>query len=85
MPHQALTLRQKLRFKKTLQEVIKGRTTIIITHRISQLVVNADRIIYMSDGRIVEEGAHEELMKLKGRYYATFKKQLLERLNSLPA
>ncbi|WP_039765868.1 ABC transporter ATP-binding protein [Caldicellulosiruptor sp. F32] len=81
----SLDFETEAEIQKTLQEVIKGRTTIIITHRISQLVVNADRIIYMSDGRIVEEGAHEELMKLKGRYYATFKKQLLERLNSLPA
>ncbi|WPX08889.1 ABC transporter ATP-binding protein [Anaerocellum danielii] len=71
--------------QNTLKEVIKGRTTIIITHRISQLVVRADRIYYMQDGRIVEQGTHEELMKLKGRYYATFKKQLLERANSFPA
>lgn len=81
----SLDFETEAEIQNTLKEVIKGRTTIIITHRISQLVVEADKIYYMQDGRIVEQGTHEDLMRLKGRYYSTFKKQLLERANSLPA
>lgn len=45
-----------------------GCTTIIIAHRIST-VRHADRIIFMNDGKIVEQGTHSELMALKGQYY----------------
>jgi ATP-binding cassette subfamily B (MDR/TAP) protein 1 len=54
----------------TLDEVIIGqeRTTIVIAHRLST-VRNADRIAYISGGRVVEIGSHDELMSLKrGRY-----------------
>jgi ATP-binding cassette subfamily B protein len=81
----SLDFETEAEIQETLKEVIKGRTTIIITHRISQLVVDADMIYYMHGGRIVEQGKHEDLMKIKGRYYSTFKKQLIERANTLPA
>lgn len=81
----SLDFETEAEIQKTLSQVIQERTTIIITHRISQLVINADRIIYLSNGQIVEEGNHEELIKLKGKYYSIYKKQLLERLNTLSA
>lgn len=60
--------------QKTLKQVMKGRTTLIIAHRISS-VKDADHIIYLNDGEIIEEGTHEELIELKGQYYNTFVEQ----------
>lgn len=60
-----------------LQDVMKDRTSIIISHRISA-IKNADEIIFMEDGEIVERGKHIELLRLGGRYSDLYKKQLLE-------
>ncbi|MFC7465199.1 ABC transporter ATP-binding protein [Brachybacterium sp. GCM10030252] len=48
-------------------EVARGRTTIIVAHRLSQAMV-ADRILMMADGRVVEQGSHEELVARGGEY-----------------
>ena len=48
-------------------EVVRGRTTIIVAHRLSQAKV-ADRILVMADGAVVEQGTHEQLVALGGRY-----------------
>ncbi len=60
-----------------LSEVMKGRTTIIISHRISALRA-CSNIIVMHDGTITEQGTHDELVALGGRYADTFERQLLE-------
>ncbi len=57
--------------QRSLGVVTKGRTTIIIAHRLST-VVNADRIIVLEHGRIIEEGSHPELMKKQGAYYRMY-------------
>jgi ATP-binding cassette subfamily B protein len=54
-----------------LKEVLKGRTVIIVTQRLS-LVPLADRIVVLNDGEVVEEGAHEELMRRRGLYYRLY-------------
>ncbi|MFT4059236.1 MAG: lipid A export permease/ATP-binding protein MsbA [Legionella sp.] len=51
-----------------LEEVMKNRTTLVIAHRLST-IKNADKIIVMQQGEIVEQGTHQELMNLQG-YYA---------------
>ncbi|HCD77602.1 MAG TPA: hypothetical protein DEQ27_04585 [Prevotella sp.] len=53
----------------------KGRTVVVAAHRLST-VRNADKIIYVEKGKIVEEGTHEELVALKGAYYRLVKEQL---------
>lgn len=58
-----------------LYEFYKGRTVIIAAHRLST-VMNADQIVVMKKGRIVEIGNHDNLIKAKGEYYTLIKNQL---------
>jgi ATP-binding cassette, subfamily B (MDR/TAP), member 1 len=51
-----------------LDKARQGRTTIVIAHRLST-IKNADKIIAMKNGQVIETGTHEELMKNKGLYY----------------
>lgn len=60
---------------KNLNEFMKNRTSIIIAHRLST-VKNADNIIVLENGEIVEQGNHNELTEKKGRYYELVKNQL---------
>jgi len=64
--------------EKAIQDAIaaltKGRTSFIIAHRLST-IVNADVILVVHDGIIVEQGTHEELMKQKGEYYHLYRRQ----------
>ena len=59
----------ELLIQKALENLMRGRTTFIITHRLST-VRNADLIVMMERGQIVEQGSHEELMASKGLYYS---------------
>ena len=60
-----------------LRGVMKERTAIIISHRIST-VRDADQIVVLDAGRVVEKGRHDELIRLGGHYAELYKKQLLE-------
>jgi ATP-binding cassette subfamily B protein len=60
-----------------LRDVMKSRTSIIISHRIST-VRDADQIVVLDEGRVVEKGRHDELIQLGGYYADLYKKQLLE-------
>ncbi|HEY6906500.1 MAG TPA: ATP-binding cassette domain-containing protein, partial [Ignavibacteriaceae bacterium] len=63
---------------KNLKKFMKGRTSIIISHRIST-VKDADKIIVLSEGKIAEEGTHDQLVSLNGIYADLHYKQLLEK------
>ena len=54
--------------QKSLEELSRNRTTITIAHRLST-IRNADCILVVRDGNVVERGTHEELMRQKGFYY----------------
>lgn len=61
--------------QKALDELMKGRTTIVIAHRLST-IINANRILAMQDGKIVEMGSHRELIAAGGYYARLYETQL---------
>ncbi|TDG36034.1 ABC transporter ATP-binding protein [Pedobacter changchengzhani] len=62
---------------QNLGKIMKDKTSILIAHRIST-IKNADKIIVLDEGKIVEQGTHNELLKLGGRYTDLYNNQLLE-------
>lgn len=60
-----------------LRDVMRSRTALIVAHRIST-VKHADRILFLQDGRIVEDGAHDVLLRQDGPYAALNRQQMLE-------
>jgi ATP-binding cassette subfamily B protein len=65
------------RILRRLRDVMRARTSILISHRVST-VKNADQIVVLRDGRIIERGTHEELLALGGYYADLNQKQTLE-------
>lgn len=62
------------KIQNSMLELMKNRTTFIIAHRLST-IKNADRIIYLENGNIMEQGTHKELMDKKGKYYQMYVSQ----------
>ena len=60
--------------QKSLDDLSEGRTTIVVAHRLST-IKNADEIAVVSDGKIVEQGTHDELVKKGGEYYKLYAAQ----------
>lgn len=71
----ALDSHTEREIQTSLDTIAKGRTTIVIAHRLST-VTNADQIIVLDKGSIIEKGTHEELLNLKGQYHALWQRQL---------
>ena len=63
--------------QKAITRTLKGRTSIVIAHRLST-IVDADRILVMSEGRIIEDGSHRDLMLKKGTYHKLYMNQFAE-------
>ena len=60
---------------RKLDVFFKNKTVVVIAHRLST-VMNADQIVVLEKGKIVEIGNHQELVKLKGSYYELVRNQL---------
>ncbi|WP_139356817.1 ABC transporter ATP-binding protein, partial [Clostridium beijerinckii] len=57
------------KIQESIENLVKDRTTLVVAHRLST-IRDADRILYIANKGIAEEGTHEELMKLRGLYYS---------------
>jgi ATP-binding cassette subfamily B protein len=64
----------ELKIKYAMDSLLKNRTSITIAHRLST-IVEADRILYMENGLIIEQGCHKELLEIKGKYYHLYSTQ----------
>ncbi|MDD4438475.1 MAG: peptidase domain-containing ABC transporter [Tissierellia bacterium] len=71
----ALDANNEKKIMEHLQEFYKGKTVLVVAHRLST-VRDADKIVVLDQGKVVEEGTHDELASLKGRYYELVKNQL---------
>ncbi|HBM81635.1 MAG TPA: multidrug ABC transporter ATP-binding protein, partial [Clostridiaceae bacterium] len=70
----SIDTKTEMALQEGLQRLLRGRTSFIVAHRLST-IRNADRIMYIDYGRIVEEGTHDELMKKKGAYWKLYSEQ----------
>lgn len=66
--------RSEILIQRGLDQLMKGRTSLVIAHRLST-IRNADIILVLEHGQIIERGTHDELLKLKGRYYLLNREQ----------
>ena len=74
----ALDNRSEKVVQAALDKLMAGRTTIVIAHRLST-VMDADEILVVNDGQIVEKGNHQELLALNGAYAALYKSQFVKK------
>ncbi|MCK9197603.1 MAG: ATP-binding cassette domain-containing protein, partial [Syntrophales bacterium] len=73
----SLDTEAEIEVQKALDNLMAGRTTLMIAHRLST-IRNADRIIVLVNGKIVEEGTHEYLLDRKGEYFKLYQMQFSE-------
>lgn len=67
----------ELKIQEALKVLMKGRTSFVIAHRLNT-IQQADQIIMLENGKVVETGTHEELIRQKKRYYSLYQEQLKE-------
>ncbi|MBU7594868.1 ABC transporter ATP-binding protein [Metabacillus halosaccharovorans] len=73
----ALDLESEHLIQEALEKLAKERTTFIVAHRLST-ITHADKIVLIEDGKIVEQGTHQDLMQKEGHYYNLFQIQQLD-------
>lgn len=66
----------EVHIQQALHRLLRGRTSVVIAHRLST-VRNADRILVLDDGRLVEQGTHEELLARRGLYHSLYGRSVL--------
>ena len=70
----ALDSQTEALIQQALERLMAGRTTFVIAHRLST-IMNADMIVVMDQGRVVEKGSHAELLRRHGMYFRMFREQ----------
>lgn len=70
----SIDTRTEIRIQKAFNKLMQGRTTFIVAHRLST-IKNADIILVMNDGNIIEQGNHKDLFEKKGFYYTLYNAQ----------
>ena len=70
----SIDTRTEIRIQKAFAKMMKGRTTFIVAHRLST-IKEADTILVMNDGKIIEQGNHNQLLANKGFYYELYNNQ----------
>lgn len=70
----SIDTRTEIRIQKAFNKLMQGRTTFVVAHRLST-IKNADIILVMNDGNIIEQGNHKELFEKKGFYYNLYNSQ----------
>lgn len=73
----SIDTRTELMVQEAFERMMEGRTSFIVAHRLST-IQKADRILVMRDGKVVEQGKHEELLDRKGFYYELYNSQFAE-------
>ena len=76
--------RTELRIQEALEALMRGRTSFVVAHRLST-IRNADQVLMMQDGRIVEQGTHTELLAQGGAYHALYMSQYQALEDEVPA
>ena len=80
----SLDTRSEVLVQKALDELMRGRTTLVIAHRLST-IMNADKILVMQAGRILESGTHRELLQASGTYAQLYETQFRWEAEERPA
>jgi len=70
----SIDTRSEMLIQRGLDRLMQGRTSLVIAHRLST-IKNADRIIVLEHGQIIEEGTHQQLIDRKGKYYGLYQEQ----------
>ena len=70
----SIDTRTEIKIQDAFAKLMEGRTSFIVAHRLST-IQNADRILVMRDGKIIEQGNHEELLRQRGFYYGLYQSQ----------
>lgn len=70
----SIDTRTEMKVQQAFDTLLKGKTSFVIAHRL-QTIINADKILVMNKGSILEQGSHQELMKKKGFYFDLFNRQ----------
>ena len=70
----SIDTRTEIRIQKAFNKMMEGRTSFVVAHRLST-IKEADIILVMKDGNIIEKGSHKELLDMHGFYYELFNAQ----------
>ena len=70
----SIDTRTELKIQKAFDELMRGKTSFIVAHRLST-IMEADVILVMRDGKIIDKGTHKELLAKKGFYYELYNSQ----------